>query len=93
MVDYILDPATVIATLAKNNMTTMESVLRACPLSFSLQIDNTEFDIFRQLPDDLFVKVKEVLNAADNLTIAPSFVVEGVSTIMFFLFFTEFLLH
>jgi hypothetical protein len=86
MLDFILDPATVIATLAKNNMTTMESVPLAFPLSFSLQIYNTEFDVFRQLPGDLLFKVKEVLNAADNLTIAPICVVEGVSTIMFILF-------
>ena len=33
--DYALDPSTVIAALAKINITTVESVLRACPLSFS----------------------------------------------------------
>ena len=38
---------------------------------------------YRQLPDDLLVKVKEAINSADNLTIAPSFAVEGVSTIIF----------
>jgi hypothetical protein len=91
VLDYHLDPATVIATLAENNMTTMESVLRACPLSFSLQIHNTEFDVFRQVPDDLLVKIKEAINAADNVIIAPSYLIEGVSTIMFIFFiFTEF---
>lgn len=42
---------------------------------------------YRQLPDDLLVKVKEAINSADNLTIAPSFAVEGVSTIIFFKFY------
>ena len=50
VVDYILDPATVIDTLAKNNMTTMESVLRAYPpsllQSITLKIHNSEFDVF-----------------------------------------------
>ena len=62
-------------------------------MSFSLQIHNTAFDVFRQVPYDLFVKITQEINAADNVTIAPSFVVEGVSTIMFIYFFTEFLLR
>ena len=86
VLDYYLDPDTVIATLAKNNMTTMESVLRACPLSLYPQVHLNLMFFFRQMPDDLFAKVKEVINAADNVTIAPSFVVEGVSTIMFIFF-------
>ena len=79
VLDHILDPAVVVAALADNNMTAMESVLRACPLSFSLQIHNAEYDVFRQLSDAAFAEVKRILNAPDNLTIAPSSVVESVS--------------
>ena len=36
--------------------------------------------------------MREIINAADNVTIAPSDVVEQVSRIIFIIFFTEFLL-
>ena len=79
MLDYILDPATVVAALANINMTAIESVLRARPLSFSLQIHNPKYDVFRHLSDALFAEMKEIMNAPDNVTIAPSSVVESVS--------------
>ena len=93
MLDYSLDPAMVVATLANNNMTTIESVLRACPPSFSLQVHNAEYDVFRQLSAALFAEMKEIINAPSNVTIAPSSVVESVSRlsmIMFIFLFTEF---
>ena len=37
--------------------------------------------------------MKKIINGADNVTIAPSFVVEGVSMIMFHFFFAEFSLR
>jgi hypothetical protein len=50
MLDIILYPATVLATFIKNNTTSMESVPLAFPLSFSLQIHNTEFDFLDNCP-------------------------------------------
>ena len=100
--DYHMDPATVIATLAKMNMTTMESVLTSMflfltnlttlnfffPMCFFVY-----FNLKRQMPDDMFAKMKEIINAADNVTIAPCFVVEGVSFIGFFSFFFSFFFY
>jgi ATP phosphoribosyltransferase len=84
VLDYYFDPALVISTLAKSNVTTIESVLRMS----SLQIHNAEFDynVFRQLPNELLAKIKEIINGASNVTIAPSYVVEEVSMIMFIFF-------
>ena len=42
---------------------------------------------FRQIPDDLFVKIKEEINAAVNVTIAPWIAVEKVSRIISIFFF------
>lgn len=55
--------------------------------SVIFQIHNVEFDVFRQLPDGLFAAMKDIINGADNVTIAPSFVVKGVSMLMFIYFF------
>lgn len=54
--------------------------------SVIFQIHNVEFDVFRQLPDGLFAAMKDIINGADNVTIAPSFVVKGVSILMFIFF-------
>lgn len=40
----------------------------------------------RQMPIDLLEKLREEINAAENLTIAPSFMVEEVSTIIIYLY-------
>lgn len=56
----------------------------------SCHFNNAEFDVFSQLPDSLLAEMKEIINAADNVTIAPRYVVEEVSKIMFIFFFTEF---
>ena len=52
------------------------------------------FFFYRNIPDDLFERLKEIINAPDNVTIAPSSVVEEVSQytcrIYCFIFFTEF---
>ena len=49
----------------------------------------------RQMPIDLLEKLREEINAAENLTIAPSFMVDEVSTIIIYLYlyyiFTVFL--
>lgn len=38
------------------------------------------------MPIDLLEKLREEINAAENLTIAPSFMVEEVSTIIIYLY-------
>jgi hypothetical protein len=82
-----LDPDTVISALAKADITTMESVIRACPLSFPLHIHYAEFDVFSQVRIKTLAEVKELLNSADNVNIIPIHVFEAVSRAMFFFFY------
>ena len=79
-VGYALEPSTVIAALAKINITTVESVLRAFPLSFSSTNSlGWIWYFFSQLPKEAFADLKETFNSADNVNIAPIHVVEEVS--------------
>ena len=90
LLDFHLDPATVISALAKANITTMESVRASIFLSFSLQIYNVKFDVFRDLTEEQFASIKGTINDAENVTIAPIDVVENVRRIIFIFIFTEF---
>ena len=78
--DYALDPSpTVIAALAKINITTVESVLRACPVFFFYKFISLNMIFFSQLPNEALADLKETFNSADNVNIVPTDVVEEVS--------------
>ena len=77
--DYALDPSTVIAALAKINITTVESVLRACPVFFFYKFITLNLIFFSQLPNEALADLKETFNSADNVNIVPTDVVEEVS--------------
>ena len=77
-----MDASTVVAALATINITTVESVLRACPLSFSsfsITLNLMFFKKFiRQLPHEALVDMKKTFNGPGNVNIAPIHVVEEV---------------
>ena len=77
--DYALEPSTVIAALAKINITTVESVLRACPVFFFYKFITLNLIFFSQLPNEALADLKETFNSADNVNIVPTDVVEEVS--------------
>ena len=85
--DHALEPCTVIAALAEINITTVESVLRACHFLYKFNTLNLIF--YSQLPSEAFEKMMETMNSAGNVSIAPIHVVEEVSRLMFNFFFTE----
>ena len=76
---YHLEPSTVISALAKNNITTVELVLRAYPQSFSSTNSYAEFFYYSQLPNTALARMKEIMNNPNNVSIAPIDVVEEVS--------------
>ena len=72
-------------------MTTIESVTTShvfsCHFSPCKAITLNLNVFFREVPDELFAKMKAIVNDADNVTIAPRSVVEDVSSrIIFYLF-------
>ena len=87
-----------ISDLAKNNITTLESIYYEQVLShFLLQIHYADFYFyfyFSQLPNTVLTRMKEVMNNPDNLSIAPIDVVEEVSesnnVYIFFFFLLSF---
>ena len=87
MLDFFLDPVVVVSALAKSNIITIELVLQACHVSFFY---NVEFHVFSQLSDSVLAHLREIINGAGNVTIAPNDVVEEVGRAMFTIFFTEF---
>ena len=76
---YHLEPSTVISALAKNNITTVELVLRAYPQSFSSTNSYAEFFFYSQLFNTALARMKEIMNNPNNVSIAPIDVVEEVS--------------
>ena len=76
---FHLEPSMLISTLAKNNITTVESV--TCPLSFSStsSLCWIWFSLFSQMPSGLLEQMRETMNDVKNVSIAPIDVVEDVS--------------
>jgi hypothetical protein len=83
--DYTLEPCTVIAALAKNNITTVESVLRACHFLYKFMTLNL-ITLYSQFPSETLAEMVETMNAADNVSIGPIYVIEEVGRVMFYLF-------
>ena len=76
--DHILDPLTVIAALAKSNITTVESVLTSMS-SFHKFITLNLILFFSQLPDGALAGIMKTINDAGNVNIVPIELAEQVS--------------
>ena len=77
VIDFVLDPATVVASLAKSGITTEEYVY-----IFDSFFHMIIAAMSRQLPDGMLEELKDVINASTNLNIIPTSVHEQAGGIL-----------